>query len=307
MKILNYGSVNIDHVYQVPHIVLPGETISGGDVRDYAGGKGANQSVALARAGAAVWHAGKIGGDGLWLRGLLEECGVRTEYVRTDAGPTGHTVIQVTPEGQNSILLYAGGNAKNTSAEIDETLARFTAGDYLVLQNEINLVPLIMEKAHVLGLKICLNPAPYTGDIAAWPLQWLELLIVNEIEGQSLSGVAGTYEAILDALVSNYPDTAILMTLGKAGSLYGRNTERHFMPIVDAPVVDTTAAGDTFLGYFLHSRISGKPVLESMEVATYAAALTVSRTGAMNSIPDAAEVERFMKERKTPLSFASSL
>ncbi len=144
MKILNYGSLNIDHVYKVPHIVRPGETISGGNIEQFAGGKGANQSVAMAKAGAEVWHAGKIGDDGLWLLDKLKSYGVKTDLIRTYQGATGHAVIQVTPEAENSIILYGGGNQNIKEDEIEDTLDRFKAGDYLVLQNEINLTPLII-------------------------------------------------------------------------------------------------------------------------------------------------------------------
>ena len=181
MKILNFGSLNIDHVYSVPHIVRPGETLSGGDVRQFAGGKGANQSVALAKAGAEVWHAGKIGEEGKWLLEKLRSYGVRTGLVKTYDGPTGHAIIQVTPEAQNSIILYGGGNRKITEDEIEDTFSNFSKGDYLVLQNEINLMPLIINKAHDLGMKICLNPAPYDDSIRNWPLDLVDILIVNEL------------------------------------------------------------------------------------------------------------------------------
>jgi ribokinase len=298
MRILNYGSLNIDFVYQVPHIVRPGETIHGGDFRTYAGGKGANQSVALARAGAEIWHAGKIGEDGLWLKDLLEQSGVHTEYIHEYSGPTGHTFIQVSPEGQNAIVLYTGGNYKNLPQEMDATLSCFSDGDYLVLQNEINLMAELIEKAHTKGLRICLNPAPFTENIKSWPLEKLELLIVNEIEAESLAGVQGNYESILDALVIKYPDVKILMTLGKEGSIYGRNTERFRVgiPALDLPVVDTTAAGDTYFGYFLKTMIAGKSIPQAMLTASRAAYLTVSRPGAMSSIPYAAEVKALAME-----------
>jgi ribokinase len=298
MRILNYGSLNIDFVYQVPHIVRPGETIHGGDFKTYAGGKGANQSVALARAGAEIWHAGKIGEDGLWLKDLLEQSGVHAEFIHKYAGPTGHTFIQVSPEGQNAIVLYSGGNYKNSVQEVDATLSCFAAGDYLVLQNEINLVPELMEKAHAKGLRICLNPAPFTENIKSWPLEKLELLIVNEIEAESLAGVVGNYETILDVLVEKYPGVRVLLTLGAEGSIYGRNAERIRVqiPALGLPVVDTTAAGDTYFGYFLKTMISGKSIHQAMVTASLAAYLTVSRPGAMSSIPYAAEVESMALE-----------
>jgi ribokinase len=291
MKILNYGSLNIDIVYKVPHIVKPGETISASDVQQYAGGKGANQSVALAKAGAAVWHGGTIGSDGLWLLDLLKKFNVRTDLVRQYDGPTGQAIIQVSDQGQNSIFLFGGGNQNNTEADVDDALSHFEEGDYLVLQNEINLTSYIIEKAHARGMKICLNPAPYTEDVKSWPLEKLDLLVVNEIEGQDLAGKSGSFEETLQVLTGMYPGTSILLTAGKAGAYFGKDSGREFVPIVDAPVVDTTAAGDTFFGYFLAGRLVGLPDRDAMERATRASAMTVSRPGAMDSIPFAGELD----------------
>ncbi|QEN09552.1 ribokinase [Oceanispirochaeta crateris] len=291
MKILNYGSLNIDIVYKVPHIVKPGETISASDVQKYAGGKGANQSVALAKAGAPVWHGGTIGSDGLWLLDLLNKFNVKTELVSQYEGPTGQAIIQVSDKGQNSIFLFGGGNQNNTEAEVDKALAHFEEGDYLVLQNEINLTPYIIEKASARGMKICLNPAPFTENIKSWPLEKLDLLVVNEIEGQDLAGKEGSFEETLDQLTNMYPGMSILLTAGKAGAYFGKDSQREFVPIVDAPVVDTTAAGDTFFGYFLAGRLKGSSVREAMEDATRASAITVSRPGAMDSIPYAQELQ----------------
>jgi ribokinase len=291
MKILNYGSLNIDIVYKVPHIVKPGETISASDVKHFAGGKGANQSVALAKAGAPVWHGGTIGSDGLWLMDLLKKFGVHTEFINQYEGSTGQAIIQVSEEGQNSIFLFGGGNRNNSESDIDSALSHFDAGDYLVLQNEINLTPYLIEKAHARGMKICLNPAPYTEDVKSWPLDKLDLLVVNEIEGQDLAGKEGGFEETLTTLCGMYPGMSILLTAGKGGSYYGKDSYREYVPITDAPVVDTTAAGDTFFGYFLAGQIEGLSIRQSMERATRASAITVSRPGAMDSIPFAKEVE----------------
>ncbi len=291
MKILNYGSLNIDIVYKVSHIVKPGETIPASDVEMNGGGKGANQSVALSKAGAPVWHAGTIGNDGDMLLDLLGEYGVHTEYIRRYDGITGQAIIQLSDSGQNSIVLVGGGNRENTKEMVDETLSHFGEGDYLVLQNEINLTSYIIEKAWERGIKVCLNPAPYTPEVKSWPLDKLELLVVNEIEGQDLAGEEGSFEETLDRLTAAYPGMSILLTVGKEGSYFGRDGEREYVPIVDAPVVDTTAAGDTFFGYFLASRLEGMDIRESMERATRASSVTVSRPGAMDSIPFASELK----------------
>ena len=291
MKILNYGSLNIDIVYKVSHIVQPGETIAASDVNTNAGGKGANQSVALGKAGAEIWHAGTIGQDGVWLLDLLKKYNVRTDLIRQYDGMTGQAIIQVSDKGQNSIVLFGGGNRNNEKTHIDKVLESFEAGDYLVLQNEVNLTSYIIDKAHGKGMKVCLNPAPYTKKVKTWPLDKLDLLVVNEIEGEDLAGEKGSYEETLDRLVGMFPGLSILLTAGKAGAWFGKDEQREFVPIVDSPVVDTTAAGDTFFGYFLASRLEGMTVRESMERATLASSITVSRPGAMDSIPFVSELQ----------------
>jgi len=290
MKILNYGSMNIDIVYSVPHIVRPGETISSAKVQQFAGGKGANQSVAMAKAGAEVWHAGKIGTDGKWLLEKLKTYGVKTDLIRQSAGTTGQAIIQVTPEAENSIILYGGGNQNIREEEIEETFSHFEKGDYLVLQNEINLTPHIIRTAHEKGMKICLNPAPFDDSINSWPLELVDILIVNELEAEGLAGIKGSFEEVLTALTSKFEDTEIIMTVGEAGAYFGRNHERAHIAIIKTTAVDTTAAGDTFLGYFLASKIAGFDVKESMRRATKASSITVSRPGAMDSIPLVSEI-----------------
>lgn len=292
MKILNFGSLNIDHVYCVSHIVRPGETISGGDVRQFAGGKGANQSVALAKAGAEVWQAGKVGEDGKWLLDKLTAYGVRTELVKTYDGSTGHAIIQVTPDAQNSIILHGGGNRKITEEEIEDTFSHFSKGDYLVLQNEINFIPLIIKKAHELEMKICLNPAPFDKSINNWPLDLVDILIVNELEAEGLAARKDTFEGMLNILSEKFKNTEIVLTAGEYGSYCGKDGQAVHVPVTRVKAVDTTAAGDTFLGYYLASRISGFEVKEAMERASKASSITVSRSGAMDSIPLAGEIQQ---------------
>ena len=161
MRILNFGSLNLDYVYQVDHFVQPGETLSAQSRAVKAGGKGLNQSVALSRAGAAVCHAGCFGADGVVLKDLLEENGVDTAFLLPVPEAQGHTVIQVSPEGENCILLYGGSNRCIPEEHIRRVLGSFSRGDWLVLQNEINSLPLIVELASARGLQIVLNPSPY--------------------------------------------------------------------------------------------------------------------------------------------------
>lgn len=291
MKILNFGSINIDIVYTVPHIVLPGETISSQEIQQFAGGKGANQSVALAKAGAEIWHAGKIGEDGNWLIDKLKSFGVKPDFIKKYNGSTGQAIIQVTPEAENSIILFGGGNQHIKEDEIPEILSHFKKGDYLVLQNEINKTPQIIKAAYDIGMKICLNPAPFDQSINSWPLNMVDILIVNELEAEGLAGKKGSFDEILNYLTIKFPDTDIVMTVGEAGAYYGRNKNRIHVPITKTKAVDTTAAGDTFLGYYLASILLGCGVKESMEKASKASSITVSRPGAMDSIPYADELK----------------
>ncbi|GHU47493.1 ribokinase [Spirochaetia bacterium] len=292
MKVLVFGSLNIDLIFSVDHIVLPGETIASSALVKSAGGKGANQAAACAKAGLSVYMAGTIGVDGNFLLELLQSYGVNTKHIAHYQGVSGQALIQLDKKSQNAIVLFAGGNKAITRAQIDAVLDDFGAGDRIVLQNEINLTSEIMEAAHRKGLSICLNPSPFDKTIETLPLSLVDMFFVNEIEGALLAALSrnASYEAVLEKLTARFPAAEILLTAGKEGAFYGCGTERAKGDIVDFPVVDTTAAGDTFTGYFIAARQKGLAVKESLAIACKASSLTVSRHGAMQSIPLAAEV-----------------
>lgn len=292
MKFLNYGSVNIDLVFTVDHVVQPGETISSTSFIRSAGGKGANQSAALAKAGSSVVHAGKVGSDGQFLLDLLQGYGVDTSLIRLYEGATGQALIQLDKQKQNAIVLYGGGNLEITREEIEETLQHFSEGDMLVLQNEIVHTAFIMEEAKKRGMAICLNTAPFDEKILSLPLHLVDVLVVNEIEGAALAGLdeRSSFAAVLDALVEAYPTSEIVLTAGRDGAYYGFGEQRLHEPIYDVPVVDTTGAGDTFIGYFLTSRARGHSRAQSLRYACKASGIAVSRFGAMGAIPVASEV-----------------
>lgn len=287
---LNYGSLNIDYTYRVPHIVVPGETLQSLSLERNAGGKGANQSAAAAKAGLEVFHAGKLGKDGLFLKELLDSYGVDTSFITVTDGASGNAIIQVDEEGQNSIVLYAGTNQQITSEEIDAALSAFSKYDLLLLQNEINGIAELIDKAYDKGMKIIFNPAPFSPDILSLPLSKVSIFIVNEIEGAGLSGVKGSYEEILEALVSDYPEAEIILTCGKHGALYGYKDKREKGDIIDYPVVDTTGAGDTFIGYYIASREMGLSVSAALKYACKASSIAISRPGAMAAVPSLEEV-----------------
>lgn len=295
IKILNYGSLNIDRVYRVPHIVRPGETISSRSFQTFAGGKGANQSVAIARAGGMVYHAGKVGQDGQWLVKKIAGFGVNTRFIRTAKAGTGQAVIQVDQNGENAIFLYPGTNRQITRTEIDNVLCHFSAGDALLLQNEINEAAYLIQAAYERKLLICLNPAPMDRQIIKYPLRKVKILILNETEGAALSGQT-RLKAILDSLIKKLPESEIVLTLGKQGAIARLPGQR---PIKQSSVrvkpVDTTAAGDTFIGYYLAGRVAEKSPAECLRQACAAAAVCVTRPGAMDSIPSIGQVRAFTR------------
>lgn len=289
MRILNFGSLNIDYVYQVDHFVQPGETMSALSLQINCGGKGLNQSVALARAGAETWHAGLIGAEGRFLREALERAGVRTDLVEETAGSTGHAIIQVDRTGQNSILLHDGANGQITPAFAERVLAGFSAGDAVLVQNETSCVGEIIRRAARRGMRVALNAAPANEKLSDLPMEDVEWLLVNEVEGAYLVGTEDP-EKILDVLTARYPAMTVVLTLGSRGSAAARGEERVRIPARPVRAVDTTGAGDTFTGYFLCRILEGGTLEEAMSTASAAGALAVTRPGAAASVPSRAEV-----------------
>ena len=289
MKIVNIGSSNIDYVYQMEHFIQPGETLGCAQLSIGCGGKGLNQSIALARAGAEVYHAGLIGREGAFLREKMEEAGVNVEFVRYGEGANGHAIIQVDKTGQNCIILYGGTNHQFTHALVDEVLSHFAAGDIVVLQNEINDIPYIIDQAHEKGLRIAFNAAPIGEEVLRYPIEKLDWLIVNEIEGGALAGQTEP-EKILDALHARYPSVRLLLTLGTDGCVYRDQNEIVRVPACRVRAVDTTAAGDTFIGFFLRAVADGREVADCLKLATVASAIAVTRPGAGDSVPAYDEV-----------------
>lgn len=295
MRVLNYGSLNIDETYRVPHIVRPGETITAHSMDVFVGGKGLNQSVALAQAGLEVWHAGKIGEDGTFLTEFLNHFGVDTSLVARMEGKNGRAVIQVDDDGQNCIFLYSGSNRALTKEEIDHALLQFGAGDILVLQNEVNLLPYLLSSAKDRGMVTVLNPSPYDALVEACDLSLVDLFLVNETEGQAISGEREP-EQILAAMAQQFPGSEVVLTLGKAGAMYSNGVQLAKHGIFDVPVVDTTAAGDTFTGYFLEGWCRKLPPEECLRRASMASALAIGKQGAAPSIPDRAAVEKALQQ-----------
>lgn len=295
MKILNFGSLNLDYVYRVDHFTGPGETLSALSREVKPGGKGLNQSIALARAGARVFHAGCLGKGGEMLRELLEKDGVDTSLLRPVEEMQGHTVIQVDSEGENSILLYGGSNRCVTEEQAEETLAAFGPGDWLLLQNEISMNGRIVDRAYERGMRIVLNPSPYDGRLAEVDFAKLSWVLVNEVEAEQMTGTQDPEQA-WEIMHRRWPDLSAVITLGSRGSVAfargGNGTETVRQEAVKVQAVDTTAAGDTYTGYFIAGLAAGKPLRECMAQASQAAAVSVTRPGAADSIPRAEELEK---------------
>jgi len=289
MKIINFGSINIDHVYSVDHFVCPGETLKSESYTIFSGGKGANQSISLARAKAEVLHAGKIGQDGVWLKEKLQESGVDTSLIKTVDIPTGHAIIQVNKEGENAIIIHGGANQTFSDADIQKVLKSAETEDFVLLQNEINVVEKILQKSKDRGLTIIFNPAPMTETIKNYPLELVDIFILNEVEGEALTN-QNDPDAILSAMQKLYPKSRIILTLGKTGVIYAHNEQRIKVPALKVKVIDTTGAGDTFIGYFLAELIRGSEIEKCLEIGIKASALCVTRKGAADSIPKLNEI-----------------
>ena len=251
MKVVNFGSINLDHVYLTPHFVRPGETLFSETYQKFYGGKGLNQSIALARAGADVHHAGRIGKDGTDLKEYLTQCNINTEKIMmTEDEATGHAIIQINKQGENQIIVYSGANKKITEEDIDKVLNDFSSGDFLVVQNEISNVPYLLERGAELGLNVVLNPAPMISEVKNYPLDKVNYLIINEVEGEELTGQNGLQE-IIKRLKERFPETAIVLTCGDKGVLFSNAEEKLHQEAYKVKPVDTTAAGDTFIGFFI--------------------------------------------------------
>ena len=290
MRVLNIGSLNIDYVYNVDHIITPGETEDSSARNIFLGGKGMNQSCALAKAGVEVYHGGMIGEDGRMFLDACKEYGVDDRFIRIVDGPSGHTIIQVDRNAQNSIILFGGANQKLTQEYVDEVLANFGSEDILLLQNEVNQLPYIVEKAYEKGMKIALNPSPFNEKLDAVDKNKISIFILNEVEGFQLTGEKEP-DAIIGKMRELYPQAQIMLTLGEEGAIYADANQKVYQPAFPVKAVDTTAAGDTFTGYFLAGLAENLSMEDVLRRSAKAASIAVTREGAVPSIPYKEEVE----------------
>lgn len=296
MKVLNLGSLNIDKTYMVEKIVRPKETVKLVDYAESCGGKGLNQSIAMAKAGVQVFHAGMVGNDGSILLREMEEAGVITDYIRQVKSPSGHAVIQVDAEGQNCIIICGGANDMVDTEYIDMVLSDFGTGDFLILQNEISNIGYAIEKAAERSMKIVFNPSPFNCRINECDLGKVSYFMVNEIEAALLAGTdLRTPEDAINILKDRYSTASFVLTLGENGAYYFDNERLFYQKSYETNVVDTTGAGDTFCGYFVAGLLGGGDIERNLKVSAAAAAISVNRKGASVSIPVFSEVEEFLK------------
>lgn len=306
MKVLNFGSLNLDYIYTIEGGVTSAETETGisgtgrgaqtaGGFREAVkrrvscGGKGFYQSVALARAGVEVYHAGMVGEGGELLIGQCEKENIEIHYIWKLPGVCGHTVTEETKGASKHILLYGGANRKFTANYIDEVLADFRSEDIVLVQNGINMVDYIMEAAAAKGMKIVLNPSPYRENLKDCDLSKANVCILNEQDAAALTG-RRELESVLSELQARMPHTEIILTLGENGCVYQDAERRFYQEGYPVPAVDTALAGDVFTAYFIAAVTGGLDVREGLIIASKAAAIAVMREGGMEAIPFREEV-----------------
>ena len=291
MKVLSFGSLNYDHVYEVPHFTEPKETQSSLSYQRNFGGKGLNQSIAMAKAGLDVYHAGRVGNDGQDFIDYLNEYGVKTDYLLKDNSiATGHAIIEIC-EGQNRIILHGGANQAIDETQIDEVLTHFEKGDVLLIQNEISNLSYLITKANEKGMMIVFNTAPMNEKVFTYPLKLVDIFVVNEVEAAGLAKINSKDEKeIIPALAKAYPDKKIVLTVGERGSYYINGEELKHQDAFMVKAVDTTAAGDTFTGFFLASMLKDENVEKALELGSKASSMTVQKQGAAKSIPTLEEL-----------------
>lgn len=297
IKILNFGSLNIDKIYEVDEIGKEGETISSSNFEETIGGKGLNQTVAIHRAGGEVYHAGLIGDrDSAILLDFIEDNKINSLIEKID-GPSGHAIIQIDQSGGNSIMVNGGANHKISSEYVDRVIKSFSKGDFLIIQNEINANSYVIEKAKEKGMIIFLNPSPIDDRINDIDLTQIDYILINENEGEKLTGRFEP-EEIINYFKTNYPNLAIILTLGVDGGVYAKDKDYISFKAHPVEVIDSTAAGDTFLGYFVANLARGKEIEEILDLASFAASLTCKKKGAARAIPSIDEVLETMKKER---------
>ncbi|MEM8730251.1 MAG: ribokinase [Pseudomonadota bacterium] len=284
MTIWNLGSINADLVYAVPHLPGPGETLAATSLTRGLGGKGANMSVAAARAAARVAHIGAVGSDGAWAVERLMEYGVDTRFIAQVGHPTGHAVITVDPAGENAITILGGANQAVPAERVGQALSQAAAGDIFLTQNETNGQAEAARTARDLGLRVAYAAAPFDAQAVQALLPFLDLLILNEVEAEQMSAATGL-------AIPDLPVQDSLVTLGARGCRWYSIAGPRDFAAHKVTAVDTTGAGDTFSGYVVAGLDRGLPMAQAISQAMRAAAIMVTRHGTADVIPDLKDVQ----------------
>lgn len=283
MILFNLGSINIDHFYQVPHIPAAGETLAATAHRTGLGGKGANQSVSAALAGAQVVHIGAVGPDAGNILDPLIAAGVDLGHVALSDQPTAHANICVDPDGENMIVIYSGANLTQEKGRIAAALDGAGPGDCLLLQNETNCQAEAAQLARERGVLVVYSAAPFSVEAAAEMLPITDILVMNEVEEAQLTAALGAVDG---------PE--LIVTHGAKGASWRWAGGQEFQPAFPVDPVDTTGAGDCFIGSVMALRDQGAGRAEALRYAAAAAALQVTRPGTAQAMPDRAEVEALL-------------
>jgi ribokinase len=283
----------VDHVYQVEHFVQPGETLSSSNYQRLLGGKGANQSIALAKAGSDVRHVGRIHQEDAPFKQVMITHNINCKYVSCSDSPSGHAIIQVTPTGENAIVLFAGANHELTHQDIIQALDNAKPADWVLTQNETNAIDEVLKQAKEKGLKVAFNPAPMTASVKKLPHDCIDLLIVNEVEAQEITGCTDL-EQMEAYFRHDWPSTEVIITLGKRGVCMLRKEQKITVEAFVVDAIDTTAAGDTFIGFFLSAYSDHCDAKTALTRACAASAIAVTQLGAAQSIPEAKQVDHFL-------------
>ncbi|SFD63782.1 ribokinase [Roseivivax sediminis] len=285
MTIWNLGSINADLVYHVPHLPGPGETLEARSLSHGLGGKGANMSVAAARAAARVVHLGAVGKDGTWMVDRLLEYGVDTRCIRSVGPTSGHAIIAVDDAGENLIVIHGGANRAIEAGALFADMDGAARGDWFLTQNETSAQAEAAEIAKSRGLRVAYAAAPFDAGAARAMLPFLDLLVLNAVEAAQLEEATGQG-------IDTLGITDVVVTLGGRGCRWiAHGADPIEIPALPVTPVDTTGAGDTFTGYLVAGLDRGLPMEQALTLATRAAALMVTRAGTADVIPDLKEIE----------------
>ena len=297
MDITVLGSINLDYVVRVSHHPVPGETVLGGDVQTHPGGKGANQAVAAARAGVRVRMIGCVGSDapGATMRENLGREGIDTTLVKTVSAPSGAAFIAVNTDGQNTIIVSSGANAQVTVSDLNPSRLAWSKVLLMQLETPLEVVLKAASLAKQGGVRVVLNLAPAM-PLSAAQLRDIDVLIVNETEAGMLGGTVpqSAREALVVARDLRELVSTVIVTLGAGGAVYSSLDAEGHTPSPVVQVVDTTAAGDAFIGALCAALCDGLALEAAVKRGAAAGALACTKAGAQPSLPRRAEIDALL-------------